>query len=801
MFIKDDIFGNRSYTADCSWHDGVRQTIVRKNASTLYALVDSQFAPTPGYRLLESTDNGVTWNDIQQIHNLDHIQGGTCMDYDSVNDKLVFGISQSSITTYHSAGYVEYDLGTSTLSSNEDVLPYQWGWFSPPIPIVVGGTTYLVGSGRNSLSDNDWSLKVNRRDGVDTWTEIYDSEVSANLVVDSRSNGSLYFNVFTDGTNIHIIARLDDTTIPGTDYKYYYIWYDGTWHEEVIGIDSYLAYGTTLASISVDSTGKVFVMVSSGFGAFSDSVIAVKDVTWQTPTICPNGISEAILCMTNTDDLYIVCTSSLYQPYTERKRINYTRYHYPSDTFAGLAVIHNDPTGYFPSAYVRPVTWLEGTFLDSTPGSHVDYFREQVSPDNTPPFVDRNDPVCGSSGVDIHSNVEFHLNDLISGIDIATVTVEIDLGGGYQQIWQGAPGGGSNPNPGLGLMTMSVESGSIGTTVYDQLFTFDPAVDFNLSTTIRIRVNADDNAANSLVNDICQFTTSAFTGSPTILNLNPTKCASKVEPVSGSASFDILDSASSLVLNTLQVTVFEKAYHGATTTYNVIVNGAVVPATGWETNTVITPISQGYNVTLVKNGDDLDEKSRYTIEVTMDNSDPVTVQDKWFFWTHWDDGYDYDIYLDSLNGSDGNTGADWDNTFATMDFAIEHLHPGRTLHIDTGVGYEIPLGNSYQAGTTNWTNNGWIITGHHGGQDNINPTRITTRENAIVSFKNDTPNNVSGQCAFFMYWAHNIEFKPTGYGRFNIWSGYIFRRLLCQNMWLEGFWANCNEGFTDDRNY
>ena len=122
--------------------------------------------------------------------------------------------------------------------------------------------------------------------------------------------------------------------------------------------------------------------------------------------------------------------------------------------------------------------------------TYIDAINRTVDPDSDAPYVHYKSPSDGATNVDPATDIKARLTDDGYGIDLSSVTIEVEYPG------SGGPIAG----------TLSEESGS--NFIYYK-GVFDPSSDLPLDTLITVTVNAEDLNNNTMTPEIWTFNTSA----------------------------------------------------------------------------------------------------------------------------------------------------------------------------------------------------------------------------------------------------------------------------------------------------
>ncbi|MCP4230282.1 MAG: Ig-like domain-containing protein [bacterium] len=119
---------------------------------------------------------------------------------------------------------------------------------------------------------------------------------------------------------------------------------------------------------------------------------------------------------------------------------------------------------------------------------YIDAIDRTVDPDNSPPYVFYRNPNDGASGVGVNTDVKARLSDDGYGIDVDSVTIDVEYPG------SGGPIDGNQTEEG-------------GSTFLQYLGLFDPDDPLPYDTEITVRVNAEDLDNNTMTEEVWTFTT------------------------------------------------------------------------------------------------------------------------------------------------------------------------------------------------------------------------------------------------------------------------------------------------------
>lgn len=156
--------------------------------------------------------------------------------------------------------------------------------------------------------------------------------------------------------------------------------------------------------------------------------------------------------------------------------------------------------------------------------------------DVTPPFVTAATPASGATNVALNSNVALTVQDAVSGVVLSSITIKINGVNAYtSSAFQAGFSGTATPS-GLGYA-----------------FNINPAVDFSYNATIPVRVQATDNAGNSL-DTTYSFQTVVDVTPPFVTGANPASGATNVL-LSSNVFLTIQDAVSGVVLSSVTIKI------------------------------------------------------------------------------------------------------------------------------------------------------------------------------------------------------------------------------------------------------
>ncbi|MFC1651972.1 Ig-like domain-containing protein [Patescibacteria group bacterium] len=157
--------------------------------------------------------------------------------------------------------------------------------------------------------------------------------------------------------------------------------------------------------------------------------------------------------------------------------------------------------------------------LASTPNS-MSYDYWFMTSDLTPPYTSNHNPADGATGVPIDTNISFDIADDASGVNLLSVSVNVD-GTIYRY---GVPGFSYVGDPSSYTITI------------------DPASNFPYSTVIPVAIDAADNDGNVMATDTYSFTTEdqGDIEPPYFTNMNPAPGQTNV-PVDTNIYLEVLD--------------------------------------------------------------------------------------------------------------------------------------------------------------------------------------------------------------------------------------------------------------------
>jgi len=156
-------------------------------------------------------------------------------------------------------------------------------------------------------------------------------------------------------------------------------------------------------------------------------------------------------------------------------------------------------------------------------------FATLAAPDTDPPHTAGHDPSPGQTGVIISTNVVVHVVDDGDGVDMATITMTVE-GEPVTPVITGTPA--------------------------DYTLTYNPALDFDYSQVVDVRVTASDLAGNAMATATYSFTTQGAPDStaPSVSSPSPAPGESDV-PVNASIVLHVLDTGDGVDVTTLAMTV------------------------------------------------------------------------------------------------------------------------------------------------------------------------------------------------------------------------------------------------------
>jgi len=786
-FENLDFNGNGSLIQ--SWPDHAHK-IARKDANTIFTVNQIHGGRPALYR---SIDNGVTFAKLSDIDNglALNYAGNVEIAYDANNDQVLIGISATSLSGNRiKSGLMIYDLGTSSWVAQEDVFG-NYGTEDPniftkaPVPVSLGTNVYLV-SPVKILADPmnyNYTLRIMRRTGPATWVQVYDSKSD-----DSIAGRGTTFPVFPDiSAGIIRIATSMREAADGADKLYYIYGSGGSFTLQDTLIPGIMKFGfTKMLSLTADSSGDIYVLVTQPMLAYlqggtykeedNSPIMGVRNNVTGVWTFSQyielyTMIDDAHIHCDTSDNIYVIGLGGPGTGDTDKHKIAICRYE--SGNLTGPMNLGDNINEYF------AINWKNQDFVEIVGDDrygNINYYRFDYTPDNSPPFVDRRTPDHLETDVPASTNIVFYLNDIQDGINAAQTVIEVGPGAVYETVWSGDSQQGANYTT-----TKTIVAGD-----NCHKFVINPNADFTYGNWIYVRVNATDKNGNVMPTVTYRFRVSAGAEGPFIDGLTPERCASKVEvwdDIGSSWTFQVIEfeihgTEANIDSSTITLDVTERDYSGAETHYAVVTGGSVTHPSWMGT---VTAIADGYRISVTKDID-LEEKTQYIVTAYGEDTNANSAIEKWMFYTHWYDGYDYDLYVNSLNGSDGNTGADWNHAFASIEYAIVKLHPGRTLTIDTGKGYDAPIGAGPASDPSKFA---YWIKGFHGGVDSDNKTKITTRENRSVWLRDNYADPALYTAMIGIWWAHNIEIKPTGYARFFTDGDLAVNIRLSQGLFID----------------
>lgn len=228
-------------------------------------------------------------------------------------------------------------------------------------------------------------------------------------------------------------------------------------------------------------------------------------------------------------------------------------------------------------------------------------------PDSTPPFVTNQVPAPGATGISANTNIALRIDDDGDGVDLTTVTIEIDTGSGFQLAYDGGfqagfNGPGSSVNPG-------------GIAGFD--FVIDPTTALSEFAVISVRVNATDLAplANAMPPLTYAFTTADLTA-PVASNRVPAPGAQDDSFETTNISVRVDDpGGSGVVLATINVQVQNGPGQPIE---DAIINGVFQAPYNGAGSQIVAFGSTGYNVTIDRTSDYVTDN---TVSVTLQAED------------------------------------------------------------------------------------------------------------------------------------------------------------------------------------
>lgn len=740
--------------------------IIRTDSGVVYAFVEDDNPGTVRRWLAKSVDDGVNWTFPVQVP---WWNSGTAR-----SARIAYN-SAAGANTVHLALSLEFSENPSHVTELvyrqvvSDVLGgYEYPFDltgainyhdAPRIVIDSSGDVYLAAIVASSGA-HTYTLQIKKRTGFNSFTTVYDSDVTDGWGFGVPAASSWDFLLADDGDgDIHFIASFAS----GVGWKH--IWYNGlTWQKETAPTPTTSA----VLGFVADSSGNLYFSGSSNsVSTGTDVYIAEKPAAgaWGAfGSLCEGSFAN--LTIDSSDDVHVVHLGNSTDGADQGKIFLISKV---SGSWGSRQKMSEKTPDHL-SSIKHATSQLE---LVSEDSDEVWYHRGALI---SGPYVLNQNPVADSQDNSPSTNMYFELKDDDDNINLNSVDIWVDFddGSGWTQIYNNGA-----IVPGYSVVRAELTPG----THYS--YTFDPTPDFGQAKKIQVKVYAEDVAAHSTTTEWLFYTELPGGVDVLILNESPVNYANQVD-VTDSIEFDIISNNDDIDQSTITLTVTQRSFLGVETVYNVITAGWTILA-GWSVTAGKT--SMGYHIEATKVGS-LSEQCQYLCNAYGEDSSANNDRSVWVFWTDWNDGYNHDIYVDSEFGDDSNSGIDWDHSVATIEMAISRWHPGRTIHIASGYGYVIP---DWYRGYTGSPGRGWLIEGFHSGPDSAHPSRIITKEDDNVVLW--VPHGESDRCAFEFWCTRNIEVQAQGSGRFYLWSnswGLEIRNS--QNITIDKFYVDVRFG-------